>query len=34
VCENRAMRRISVTDRKEVTGGWEKLHNEQLSLEE
>ena len=29
--ENRVLRRISVPRRKEVTGEWRKLHNEELS---
>jgi hypothetical protein len=29
-CENKALRRISVPKRKEVTGSWRKLHNEEL----
>jgi hypothetical protein len=28
--ENRVLRRISGSKRDEVTGGWRKLHNEQL----
>jgi hypothetical protein len=30
VCENRVLRRIFVPKRKEVTGGWTKLGNEEL----
>jgi hypothetical protein len=30
VCENRALRRIFVPKRDEVTGGWRKLHNEEI----
>jgi hypothetical protein len=30
VFENRVLRRISVPMRDEVTGGWRKLHNEEL----
>jgi hypothetical protein len=30
VSENRVLRRISGTKRYEVTGGWRKLHNEEL----
>jgi hypothetical protein len=30
VFENRALRRISGLKRDEVTGGWRKLHNEEL----
>jgi hypothetical protein len=30
VFENRAMRRICGPKRDEVTGGWRKLHNEEL----
>jgi hypothetical protein len=30
VVENRVLRRIIGTKRKEVTGGWRKLHNEEL----
>jgi hypothetical protein len=31
VFENRVLRRIFGPKRDEVTGGWEKLHNEELS---
>jgi hypothetical protein len=30
VFENRALRRIFGPERQEVTGGWRKLHNEEL----
>jgi hypothetical protein len=30
VCENRVLRRVFVPKRDEVTGGWRKLHNEEL----
>jgi hypothetical protein len=30
VFENRVLRRILGPEREEVTGGWEKLHNEEL----
>jgi hypothetical protein len=30
VCENRVLRRIFGPKRDEVTGGWRKLHNEEL----
>jgi hypothetical protein len=30
VCENRVLRRIFGTKRDEETGGWRKLHNEEL----
>jgi hypothetical protein len=30
VFENRVLRRIFVPKREEVTGGWRKLHNEEL----
>jgi hypothetical protein len=30
VCENRVLRRISGPKRDEVTGGWRKMHNEEL----
>jgi hypothetical protein len=30
VCENRVVRRIFGLKRDEVTGGWRKLHNEEL----
>jgi hypothetical protein len=30
VFENRVLRRIFRTKRDEVTGGWRKLHNEEL----
>jgi hypothetical protein len=30
VCENRVLRRIFGLKRDEVTGGWRKLHNEEL----
>jgi hypothetical protein len=30
VCENRVLRRIFGPRRDEVTGGWRKLHNEEL----
>jgi hypothetical protein len=30
VFENRMLRRISVPKRDEATGGWRKLHNEEL----
>jgi len=30
VCEKRVLRRIFGPKRKEVTGGWRKLHNEDL----
>jgi hypothetical protein len=30
VLENRALRRIYEPKRDEVTGGWRKLHNEEL----
>jgi hypothetical protein len=30
VFENRALRRISVPEREEVTGGWRKLHDGEL----
>jgi hypothetical protein len=30
VFENRVLRRISEPKREEVTGGWRKLHNEEL----
>jgi hypothetical protein len=31
VFENRVLRRIFGPKREEVTGGWRKLHNEELS---
>jgi len=31
VCENRLLRRVFGPKRDEVTGIWEKLHNEELS---
>jgi hypothetical protein len=31
VFENRVLRRISGPERDEVTGGWRKLHNEELA---
>jgi hypothetical protein len=30
VSENRVLRKIFGSERKEVTGGWGKLHNEEL----
>jgi len=33
VFENRVLRRISGFKREAVTGGWEKLHNEELHRE-
>jgi hypothetical protein len=30
VCENRVLRRIFRPKREEVTGGWRRLHNEEL----
>jgi hypothetical protein len=30
VCENKVLRRIFRPKRNEVTGGWRKLHNEEL----
>jgi hypothetical protein len=30
VCENRVLRRIFGPARKEVAGGWRRLHNEEL----
>jgi hypothetical protein len=32
VFENRALRRIFVPKRKEVTGGWRKLHDEDVIM--
>jgi len=31
VCENRALKRIFVPRREEVTGEWKNLHNEKLN---
>jgi hypothetical protein len=32
VCENRVLRRIFGLSRDEMTGGWRKLHNEELRM--